>query len=526
VAAFPKDPASLEVVRHLGGSTGAELVRDPETGALYVRKRGSSPEHLRSECATDAAYRALGVKVPEFQLYETGTGPVKLSAYIPDTTSLTEVMRSGSKSEIRAVLRKLQADFPADALLANWDVVGLDFDNILIDRDKNVWRIDNGSGLLFRAQGGLKPAGALNEWPTELWSMRDPGRNESAARAFGDADWSAMAARMRHYGSTRRTEAFLNAMPEELRGTMARRMEVMYDIGRQTARMEKDQWNAPYLDEFWKHSVHLRQEKLLDYLPKKMSIYDDYKLKDEKGDPWDDLRGERAITGAIKDYINRNGGDYQLVKYWMSAQGGDSWSPNSQALKYWIAQQRGLPMDAYYWQKGPDSARFHYQDVLGYAAGGTPDEKQKAWDTTWTAWHAFNYETVRNVQFPGNRISKGIVELMRTESKTVMDAYGIREKEVATMTRGACESASIFQGISVGGGEMTLQEVPHHRIMGMYFYSPDKGSWQSPFYGDSENEFLFVPEGLPFYYFGDIYRISSLDRDTFWREWRRKQWLG
>jgi hypothetical protein len=185
VAAFPKDPTSLEVVRHLGGSTGAELVRDPETGALYVRKRGSSPEHLRSECATDAAYQALGVRVPEFQLYETGTGPVKLSAYIPDTTSLTEVMRSGSKSEIRAVLRKLQADFPADALLANWDVVGLDFDNILIDRDKNVWRIDNGSGLLFRAQGGLKPAGALNEWPTELWSMRDPGRNARPMRPLG-----------------------------------------------------------------------------------------------------------------------------------------------------------------------------------------------------------------------------------------------------------------------------------------------------------------------------------------------------
>jgi hypothetical protein len=148
---------------------------------------------------------------------------------------------------------------------------------------------------------------------------------------------------MRHYGTTKRTEAFLSAIPEELRGTMARRMEVMYDIGRQTARMEKDQWKPSYLDEFWKHSVHLRQEKLLDYLPKKMSIYDDYKLKDEKGEPWDDLRGERAITGAIKDYINRNGGDYQLVKYWMSAQGGDSWSTNSQALKYWIAQQRNCP---------------------------------------------------------------------------------------------------------------------------------------------------------------------------------------
>ena len=66
-SAFPEDPNKVEVVRNLGGSKGAELVRD-EQGRLFVRKRGASPEHLREECLADAAYQSLGVKVPGFKL--------------------------------------------------------------------------------------------------------------------------------------------------------------------------------------------------------------------------------------------------------------------------------------------------------------------------------------------------------------------------------------------------------------------------------------------------------------------------
>ena len=76
---FPADPERVEHVRSLGGTTGAELVRDPATGKMYVRKRGASPDHIREECAADAAYQALGVKVPQFELYETPAGPVNLN---------------------------------------------------------------------------------------------------------------------------------------------------------------------------------------------------------------------------------------------------------------------------------------------------------------------------------------------------------------------------------------------------------------------------------------------------------------
>lgn len=43
-----------------------------------------------------------------------------------------------------------------DAMLGNWDVIGMAADNILVDKDGKPWRIDNGGSLSFRAQGGKK----------------------------------------------------------------------------------------------------------------------------------------------------------------------------------------------------------------------------------------------------------------------------------------------------------------------------------------------------------------------------------
>lgn len=46
-----------------------------------------------------------------------------------------------------------------DCLFANWDVIGSQDDNILIDKNDNPWRIDNAGSFGFRAIGQKK-----NEW--------------------------------------------------------------------------------------------------------------------------------------------------------------------------------------------------------------------------------------------------------------------------------------------------------------------------------------------------------------------------
>ena len=147
--AFPADPEALTVVKQLGGSTGAELVRDAD-GKLWVRKRGKNAGHLREEFHADEAYRALGVPVPRSRLYE-GAVPVKLSEYHEGTT-LGELLRS-DPAAAKAAMAGVAKHFAADALLANWDVAGADFDNILVARDGTAYRVDNGGALRYRCRG-------------------------------------------------------------------------------------------------------------------------------------------------------------------------------------------------------------------------------------------------------------------------------------------------------------------------------------------------------------------------------------
>ena len=172
---FPDNPDSLKVVKGLGGSTGAELVEAPD-GTRYVRKRGNNEGHIRSECYADAFYRAAGADVPEFRLYDTKNGPVKLSRYYEGTKSLNEWWNKASKKQKDAMSVKLREQYAVDVLLGNWDVVGMNADNILIDKDGKPWRIDNGGSLSYRAQGGTKDNKDWNDgFIDDLWTMTGNG---------------------------------------------------------------------------------------------------------------------------------------------------------------------------------------------------------------------------------------------------------------------------------------------------------------------------------------------------------------
>ncbi len=183
VGPFPADLKGLVEVKTLGGSTGAKLVEDPRTGKRYVLKRGGNPGHLKNEAHADALYRAAGLDVPDSRLYDDG-GPVKLAAF-HEGKALGELMRS-DPAAFAAAVEKLRKGFAADALLGNWDVVGMSLDNVLVLPDGRVLRIDNGGALAYRAQGALKTS---DQWSAskvgELTSLRSTGVNPSAGLVYG-----------------------------------------------------------------------------------------------------------------------------------------------------------------------------------------------------------------------------------------------------------------------------------------------------------------------------------------------------
>lgn len=501
---FPSDPSKLEVVKSLGGSTGAVLVRDPKTGKLFVRKRGDSPEHLRSEAAADDAYRALGVNVPKHKLYETPDGPVKLAEYV-EGKSMKEVMEKGTPAEKKKLLAELKKNYAADALLGNWDVVGQEKDNVILGNDGKVYRVDNGGALGYRAQGEKKTDEQWNKYPKEIWSMRDKDVNPQAAEAF---------AGMKHKEIVQQIDAItpakqkqlLAAVPPDVRETLKDRLEEMQRVAKISKTLEEDDWNDDYVSTFTKHSVGIRAAGITDKLPKSLKGEgDDVVLKDENGKPFDDLRGKDSTMKDLEEYVEKNGGNYKAAIAWMSEQAGSSWSDGAKAYKYHLAEQRGGSKDNYYWSGGEESAKLAYKEYVKKAGG------QKKYTEAMAAYHAFNYELLTKTDLP-NKNPDGTITLMRTENKAVMDMYGHKVGDTnITMKRGAAESTSLVQSVEVFGSELTVQKVPPHRIVGVYLHERYPGKGGSALMGDGENEFVAILDKVPFDYTKGSRKPSFLD---------------
>lgn len=493
---FPESVDGLEYVQSLGGSTGAKLMRDPKTGKLYVHKAGAHAEHVRSEVLADTLYRRLGVKVPDCKLYETPTGPIKLSEYIPNTKSLQDVLSRATSQQREAILAQLKKGWIADAWLGNWDVLGMGLDNILVDDDGTVWRIDNGGALKFRAQGDTDTK-VFDAWMTELWSMRTDPQYAQAHRIFGGMKWDEVLKQLEFLGGLPEDE-LLAGVEGDVKDTLLARLKTARDLWQTSKTMIADDWTLDYLDEFAHASAKLRQSGLLDRAPRNLKFQgqrEDVFVYDDNGKLWDKLRGLRGLSSWLSDFINTNGGDYRAINDWASAQGGSSQSGHPRALKHWVKTKRGTGTQGI-WENGGAST---LERLWREFAAKYGEEKL---DKTFTMWHAFNYEFVRNVDFPNNDRENGYLKLMRTEKQSVIDRYKIKQGRVNRAMRGACESSSIFKSVTAYGYEMTLQVVPHHRIMGSYWFEREPGSGNGAFLGDYENEFLFIPTDLPFYYWG------------------------
>lgn len=491
---FPDTLDNLELVQSLGGSTGARLMRDPATGRQFVWKMGNSPEHLQEEMLADAAYQALGVPVPKFRAYQTPGGPVKLSEFI-EGRSLDDVLAAGG-AEADRVRQELQKHLAADALLANWDVLGMAQDNVLIANDGTVYRIDNGGSLRFRAQGQAK-GNAWNDYPQELWSLRKFNPD-----VFGDLRFSDLVKQIDAIDEA----ALTRVLPADVMNTVSGRLREMQRITGIAKTLEADDWNDSYISRFTEHAIGLRAAGIIGRLPQKLEQDKpgSVELVDENGKPFDDLRGPNSRMFEVERYIDGAGGSFAFLQDWMLEQSGDSWNTLPSALKYLLASQRSVPLDRYYWPAGPDDARQRFENAA-------KKRGEETLLTTLAAWHAWNYELLDAIDIAGKDAAAGTIKLLRTETDTVLQMYGINPGDrQASMTRGPAESTSLYQPVYVTGGEVTEQRVPLHRIVGMYFYNRQPGTVTGAFLNDSENEVLAMLEGIALDYTAQLDKFGKV----------------
>ncbi len=261
----PEELPRLQVVGDPGGSTGAKIIQDGR-GNRYIRKTGGTGggepgAHLRNECAADTAYQAMGVKVPEFHLYETKDGPVKLARFIPDAQSLDAWWNSACEKDRQRMRVKLREGFDADVVFGNWDVAGQLADNILIDKDGIPWRINNAGAFGFEVQGKRKDdKDWASGWPDDLFTMSTSPNNK---RFFADVTPRMLADSI----SGRDWNAAIAKLPPGDQAVVARRLKEIRELDVRGKDFIQSGYTGEYTDRIVAHSYSLSKEGFREEVP-------------------------------------------------------------------------------------------------------------------------------------------------------------------------------------------------------------------------------------------------------------------
>jgi len=158
------------------GSNAGGVHTDDDGNEYYV-KTAKSQSHGEMEALGSAFYKELGITAGETGLGEQYGELAIITPMIPGSTTGMYDLRDDKE-----FVAKIQEGFAIDAWLSNYDVIGMEYDNIIVDTNGNPVRIDQGGSLIWRARGSHK------EWfgpeVAELTSMRDPRINATAGRVY------------------------------------------------------------------------------------------------------------------------------------------------------------------------------------------------------------------------------------------------------------------------------------------------------------------------------------------------------
>ena len=132
---------------------------------LVGAKQTSSDLHVHNEYIVDGIIRNFGFNVPESQEYKAveNNQIIRLSKFIEPTKPLVNAWFNGTKEEKKSIQKQVIEVYPLQHIIAGLDT--FQNDNVLVSTDGQLWFVDNGASLGWRAQGGK------NLW---YWERTDP----------------------------------------------------------------------------------------------------------------------------------------------------------------------------------------------------------------------------------------------------------------------------------------------------------------------------------------------------------------
>lgn len=154
-----------------GGTNPGGKFTDAD-GVEWYCKFPPNEDHAKAEVLAAKLYAAAGIAGQDAKLI-TKDGKIGIA-------SRWHTVNKASPAQLKKAEGAL-AGFAADAWLANWDVVGMEYDNLQVDEKGHALRVDAGGSLMYRAQGSKK---AFGDTVSELDSLRDAKMNPQAAAVF------------------------------------------------------------------------------------------------------------------------------------------------------------------------------------------------------------------------------------------------------------------------------------------------------------------------------------------------------
>ena len=167
--------ADLTQVSGKKGSNDGGLFQDKHLDSLHYIKWPNSETRAKMEALTALMYSYAEIPVPSVRVIKFQDKEAVMSDWIDDAAQMSFEQMSKHPD--------VRAGFIADAWLANWDVVGLAADNIVVGPGNKAYRIDVGGSMLFRAQGKGKP---FPPEVSEIETLRSPAIAPQASKVFDD----------------------------------------------------------------------------------------------------------------------------------------------------------------------------------------------------------------------------------------------------------------------------------------------------------------------------------------------------
>ena len=146
-----------------------------DNNELWVRKQGANLAHIKNEYEFMKYLDFIGVNVPECFMDDR---------YLYTKFIDGEVMGTNPSWE---VLQKLWKDYVPHCLIANWDMIGSDGDNVIVTPDGEVYYVDLGGAGPYRALGEKK-GDSFGPVVGELDTMVENNRRYFPNRSFENHD--------------------------------------------------------------------------------------------------------------------------------------------------------------------------------------------------------------------------------------------------------------------------------------------------------------------------------------------------